>query len=489
MLRLPRCSVLVVTLLLPTVVRAEEKPSASDKPSSPWAIDQSLSIAPQAAPTPALKYRLLPGDWELKEGNAVPIYLRLNHEQSDASRKYFVDTPKQWNALPLDKIPLEAARKFLHDHQYMLRQLELGARRRTAEWDYTLDEPNPIGLLLPDAQSMRNYAPMLILQARVALAEGDFGTAAHHLETGFAFSRQVAEGPTLIHSLIGFAIASDFAGTVAEFIEQPDAPNLYWALTALPRPLIDMRAGLGFEYQTFDKQFPEFGDLDRERTAEQWDNLLRNVRTELRELALLPEEGGKQKLPDWYSKDYGPEEPAAKSPDLPVAREYVARSRGLPSEKVATMPPAQVLLLFMKGTYQEDRDDWYRASYLPYPQARPVFADSTKRLREAANSEGHVPVRLLLPALTKVISHQIAVERRLAALRAIEALRIYAAANAGHLPEKLDNVTEVPVPTDPGTGQPFEYHGEGDTATLMSRIPGDPLPNYDQRYHLTIHKK
>lgn len=489
MFRLRSFSVLILTLALFSTAHAADKPTAPDKSASPWAVDQSLSISPQAAPAPALKYRLLPGSWELKEGNAVPIYLRLNHEQSDASRKYFIDTPKQWNALQLDKIPLEEAHKFLHDRQYMLRQLELGARRRSVEWDYTLEEPNPIALLLPDAQSMRNYTPMLILQARVALAEGDFAAAAHHLETGFAFSRQVAEGPTLIHSLIGFAMASEFAGTVAEFIEQPNAPNLYWALTTLPRPLIDMRAGLNFEYQTFDKQFPELNDLDRERTAEQWDGLLRQLRTELRDLALGPVEGGKRKLPDWFPKDFTPQDPAAKSPDLAQAREFVARTQGLPADKVEAMPPAQVLLLFIRGTYREDRDDWYRASYLPYPQARPAFDDSAKRLHDAPISEGHISARLLLPALSKVMSHQIAVERRLSALRVIEALRLYAAAHAGHLPEKLDNVTEVPIPNDPGTGQPFDYHSEGDTAMLTSRIPGDPSPNYDQRYQLTVRKK
>ncbi len=489
MFRLRSYFVLILTLALTSIAHSEDKPAVPDKPASPWAIDQSLSIAPQGAPAPALKYRLLPGSWELKDGNAVPIYLRLNHEQSDASRKYFADTPKQWNALPLAKIPLVEAKRFLREHQYMLRQLELGARRRTVEWDYTLDEPNPIGLLLPDAQSMRNYTPMLILQARVALAEGDFAAAAHHLETGFAFSRQVADGPTLIHSLIGFAIASEFAGTVAEFIEQPNAPNLYWALTALPRPLIDMRTGLNFEYQTFDKQFPELNDLDRDRTAEQWDTLLRQLRTELRELALGPVENGKGKLPDWFPRDYAPEDPAAKSPDLAQAREYVARTQGLPADKVEAMPAARVLLLYIRDAYREDRDDWYRASYLPYPQARPAFDDAAKRLHDAPNTEGHIPARLLLPAVNKVMSHQIAVERRLAALRMIEALRLYAAAHAGHLPEKLESVTEAPIPNDPGTGQPFEYHGDGATATLTSRIPGDPVPNYDQRYQLTIRKK
>jgi hypothetical protein len=334
--------VLAFAIVPTSLLCAADKPTAADKPASPWSIDQSLSISPQSAPTPALKYRLLPGEWELKDGNAVPIYLRLTHEQNDASRKYFTDTPKRWNALPLDKIPLEEARKFLHDHQYMLRQLEVGARRRTAEWDYTLDEPNPLGLLLPDAHPMRSYVPMLILQARVALAEGDFSAAAHHLETGFAFSRHVAEGPTLIHSLIGFAIASEFAGATAEFIERPDAPNLYWALTALPRPLIGLRTGLAFEYQTLEKQFPELGDLDRERTPEQWDSLLRHIRTELRELALMPAEGGKRKLPDWFPKDYAPEDPAAKSPDLSLARQYVTRTRGLSADKVEEIGRAHV---------------------------------------------------------------------------------------------------------------------------------------------------
>ncbi len=56
---------------------------------------------------PALKYRLLPLNSELKEGNAVPIYLRLVHEQNDATRKYWTETPKPWNGMPVDKIPLD----------------------------------------------------------------------------------------------------------------------------------------------------------------------------------------------------------------------------------------------------------------------------------------------------------------------------------------------------------------------------------------------
>jgi hypothetical protein len=482
MIRLRQGSALLFALVLAPALRAQ------DKPASPWAIDRSLTVSPQGAPVPALKYRLLPLRSELKPGNAVPIYLRLVFEQSDAARKYRAEAPLAWNRLPVDEIPLGEARKFLQTHRHsFLRQLEVGARRRTAAWNYTIEEPNPIGMLLPDLQTMRSYVPALVLQVRVALAEGDFSAAAHHLETGFAFSRHAAEGPTFIHSMVGIALAWQFAGTVGDFVERPGAPNLYWSLAALPRPLIDVRGPLEWEYRMVEQQIPGLGDLDRERTAEQWDAVLRRVRTELRELVAGLGEGSP--LRKVFAKGCAPGDPAAKSPDLPAARRFVARSKGLPAARVEAMPPAHVLLLYMAGTYQEDRDNWYRAAYLPYPQANLLLAASRKWLRDQPVTEGHTAARLFLPGLDRVLSNQIRLERNLAALRVIEALRMYAAAHDGKLPDKLGDVTEVPLPTDPGTGRPFEYRREGDTATLVSQVPGDPLRNNGLRYRVTIRKK
>jgi hypothetical protein len=483
MLRLRQWSALLFPVLLTPVLRAKDKPTKPAKPASPWFVDRSLTVSPQRAPLPALKYRLLPPGWDLKEGNAVPIYLRLVHEQNDAARRYWTETPGPWNLLPVDRIPLDQARKFLQGQRRFLRQFELGARRRRAKWNYTLDDGDPIGMLLPDVQIMRHYAPMLVLQVRVALAEGDFTAAAHHVETGFAFSRHISRGPTLIHSLVAIALASQFASTIADFVERKDAPNLYWALTALPRPLISLRKALDFEYRMLEMQIPELGDLDRERTARQWDGVLRRVRAELRSLAPLGPKGVRL-----FPKDCAPEDPAAKSPDLPAARKFVARTRGLSADRVEAMPPAQVLLLFLVGTYQEDRDDWYRASYLPYRQALPLFDAARKRLGAAPISEAHVPSRLLLPALNRVMSAQARIERILAALRVIEALRMHAAAHDGKLPDKLADVTEVPLPNDPGTGLPFKYSREGATATLVSQVAGDPIPNNGLRYRVTIRR-
>ena len=50
---------------------------------------------------------------------------------------------------------------------------------------------------------------------------------------------------------------------------------------------------------------------------------------------------------------------------------------------------------------------------------------------------------------------------------------MHAAANGGKLPATLSEVKVVPVPTDPGTGRPFEYRLDGNAATVSSRIDGD----------------
>ena len=85
-----------------------------------------------------------------------------------------------------------------------LQQIDYGARRKSAEWNYTLEQPDPISILLPDLQQMRGFAPMMVLRARVQIAEGDYAGAARSFETGFAFARHVAEeGPFLIGGLVG----------------------------------------------------------------------------------------------------------------------------------------------------------------------------------------------------------------------------------------------------------------------------------------------
>ncbi|HEV3259387.1 MAG TPA: hypothetical protein VG013_21150 [Gemmataceae bacterium] len=486
--RLRRWSFLACFIVLATVGLSRlggQAPAAEKPAANKWLLDRSLTLTPRRAPVPALKYRLFPRSSELKDGNAVPIYLRLVFEQSDAARRRWVELPSAWNKLPLERLPMAEARKFLQGHRNFLRQCELGARRKTAEWNYTLDQGSFIDILLPDVQQMRGFMPMLVLKVRVEIAEGNYEAAAHWLETGFAFSRHLSEGPFLINELVGIAGANLFEDTLLDFVDRPDAPNLYWSLVALPRPLIPLRHGLEMEQRVLEMQFPELVDLDRERTLEQWAGILKSFRVEFKRIMASDESGKKQgPLPGTSAED-----PADKSPDLSTARKYLADRMHVPATKVEAMPPAELLVRYLVGSYREYSDDLYKASYLPYPEARPGFAEADKRRCAAPDTEAKRLASAFLAAVSKVMTAENRVQRKIAALRVIEALRMYAADHDGGLPDKLSDVTVVPVPDDPGTGKPFKYRRDGQSATLTGRIPGMPLDITGLRYRLTMREK
>jgi hypothetical protein len=184
-----------------------------------------------------------------------------------------------------------------------------------------------------------------------------------------------------------------------------------------------------------------------------------------------------------------PNEPAAKSSHLEAARKLVAERQGKSAEVVAKMPPAQVLLLSIADEIADLRDDQFKITYLPFPAAHPRMAAANKALMSATGGEGVRLAKLFLPAVAKVMVAQNRLERKTAALRAVEALRMHAAAHNGQLPDSLDQVTIVPVPLDPGTGKPFGYHLNRATATLTSRLPGEPLATTGMRYRLTMRGK
>ncbi len=469
------CAVAAVIVL---AAKADEKP-AKEK----WLLDRALELTPEPEPVPVLQYRLFPLASELKEGNAVPIYLRLVHEQNDAARKRWYERSSELNQQPIERLPVTEAREFLNGYRRFFQQFDLGAQRKNADWNYTLDQGSVFDILLPDAQVMRSYVPLMVLRARVEIAEKNWTAAAHALKTGLTFSRQTGSGPFLINSLIGIANASQFTDTLLDFVSRPGAPNLYWSLTALPRPFINLRRAMEFEQRFMMYEFPELADLDRPRAPEQWDAILKHVRTEFQQITQLDP----KKEP--RSPGTGPNDPAARSPDLPAAKKYLIEQQHRPAAEVNAMPPAEVLLRHLVGAFKELYDEQFKVAYLPYPEAVPVVAAVQKKMESLPSMEANRWARGLMPSISKVMGAQTRLERKIAALRVIEALRLYAAAHDGQLPEKLSQVTTVPVPNDPGTGKPFEYRREGPGAVLIGRLPGEPLESTGLRYRLSIRKK
>jgi hypothetical protein len=151
------------------------------------------------------------------------------------------------------------------------------------------------------------------------------------------------------------------------------------------------------------------------------------------------------------------ERPVATEAELAAAKKYLADKGGVSEAALKAMPPGQVMVLALVAEFREYRDDLFKGFHLPYPQAVPVLTAAEKRLKAAPVSDGVEFARAFLPALPKALLAQARLERKLAALRVVEALRLHAAANGNQLPDRLEQVKVVPVPDDPVTGKPFTY--------------------------------
>lgn len=80
-------------------------------------------------------------------------------------------------------------------------------------------------------------------------------------------------------------------------------------------------------------------------------------------------------------------------------------------------------------------------------------------------------------------------DRDLAALQCVEAIRSYAASHGGKLPASLADLTEVSVPGDPtNNGEPFRYAVTGSKAILESFLPPGGSEKEQVRYEISISK-
>jgi len=454
--------------------------SKGGEPSKP----KLLILSPAAAPVPALQYRLLPSSADLNPGDAAPIYLRIHGYEDTAMEgpwKQISEKSAQWLEVPLKDFPTAEVRSFVNLWSGRLNQLEYGTRRKNCDWNYTLPEErlNAIAILLPDVQSMRQWGRLLALKARVEIAEGKFSEAIGTIETGLAFARHVGAGPFFINALVGIAIATPMLDRCDELIGQRGAPNLYWALTALPRPLIALRDHIELERKLLENLIPELSEaaLARPRDATEWSALLARMHEGIVKWTIFNAQQG-----DTHA---GLKEIAAgglpefKSKLLPAGREHLKTAHSVRDSQLAAMPDDQIVALYVGDSYRAIWDDHHKAGYLP---ARDAIAQvAVAEPRRAKDKNGPLVLFVqYLPAVGPAMMAELRLDRRVAALRVIEAIRIHAAANAGALPDALNQITAVPVPDDPATGKPFDYHRDGGSASLSgprAGLPG-PLPTY-----------
>jgi hypothetical protein len=426
----------------------------------------------------ALKYGLLPDLMDTTPGNAADHYRRATQnlrEEAPPGLEPF-EAYGQWLKPPLKDLPLDDMARFLKRCESTLREVDAGARCEQCDWGLTAElRQKGIGALGADLLAIRSIGRLLALRCRYELAQGRTQDAMQTLRSGFALARHVADAPWLLFAFYGMEISSRMLDVLEEFIQAADAPSLYWPLTDLPRPLFDMRKQLQGEREAVYGTFPGAAEMAGDLPAKPW------TPGQIANLMFI-----------WgYVEDNDDRTRIGKAADevkmlLRVAAQHEAAKKvlldeGRPKELVDAMPHLQVALLVSLRHWDHVFDESFKCQSLPYPELMTALDRAEVRQREVMDDPNSpaMPIARLLPVrVRQIFAVRAQIDRRVAALRCVEAVRLYAAAHDGKLPASLDEIKDTPIPLDPVDGKPFGYRVVGDHAFFSSSpFPGQPANN------------
>ncbi|MBN2182313.1 MAG: hypothetical protein JW715_10395 [Sedimentisphaerales bacterium] len=194
-----------------------------------------MTIHPAKTSESAKKYQLLPKAEELIDADAAPLYQKA---VESLPAELNTDQINKWRKTEPDKLPQKQVQAALEQFKPSLQLLEQAAKCKRCEW--TED-------LVQNLTPYRNIAFLLTLQIRFETSRGRYDKAIDNIRTGYALAKNVSKEPMLIPGLVAVAISAVVSGQIEQFVQEPDAPNLYNALTALPQPLIDLSDQLEIE--------------------------------------------------------------------------------------------------------------------------------------------------------------------------------------------------------------------------------------------------
>jgi hypothetical protein len=491
--REPRRSVILGWLAL-AALGSSCSARAQDESAKPT----QIVLRPAKAPVPALKYQLLPERRTLVPGNAAIFYHRAVEVMLDkyassraklAGKKpdpanYDDAAIEAWLNGSLSAIPRARAQRLLEDRHNALREVELGARRQSCDWDFDQREEG-VYLLIQEISEMRGLIRLVSLKARMAVLAGHNDLAFHWIQTGFAMARHASSGPLLIQSLVGVSLSQTMSKALEDLIQAPGAPNFFWALSHRPRPLTDFSGAFESERFLLEREVPSLGALDGPAwSVEKGRMFAAELQEKLFRLAEISDGSGKSELRNWRNRLGMAGLVLQVYPE--AKRALIAQGR--PAEQVEAMPAVQVAALHTFQEYEQFRDEFFKWTSLPFYQGYKGMDLSLASFRMRTNQSLLFKLfTMLIPAVRSSGLALALSERRLDAIQCVEAIRLYAALH-GKLPSHFDDIAEAPVPFDSATGKPFEFRLLGDGAILTAPYPpgGLDVPQHKINYELKL---
>jgi hypothetical protein len=457
---------------------------------------EKLTLYPSAASATRGDFRLLPDLIDQTPGDAVPMYLmarRFWPDQKTTNEILYPENHKyDYLDTPIDQFPKPYAQRLLAGYAQTLAYGDAGARRRAVAWDLEINSPAIVypGTYLND---LRHVINLLSFRVMYEESQRDWNAAHYSMQTQFSIGHQVATDPTVVRALVasGFLEISMYRG-VSEWISRQGSANLYWPLTDLPRPFVDLRAipqNDAIEQRRWDPQL----DLAMrgQLPAQQWPAVLHDMVGRIHEYNRLPQ---KVDAAEVDRKVKSLVEAAA-----PRAKPWLT-AHGIAREQVEAMSAEQAVGMYWCQEYKAASDELWKSWTLPYWEAH----EQMMRSWQAMNAD-HPPLaqnplvdaylvsedgnshRRSVPTVLYIRYQLTRSDQYVALMRTIEALRDYAAAHDGHPPQNLDQIT-LPLPANPLTGKPFEYHVNGQSATIDAPSPAWRGPRSGWHYELVFAK-
>lgn len=477
-----------------------------ERPDGKYIRTAELTVHPAAEPKPALKYKLLPDPYDQVEGNSAIYYLKamgfLEQEPAHQRHREFLEKnrkladekglelaevpPHVWLSMPPKQLPVDEVKAYLDTMDFQRPLLAEATLRKEFTLDrYVRKSPSPVATLLPEIQAMRDVARTQSLRCRLAIAEHRIEEAIQIVQQQFAMARHLASDEFVIANLVGAAVVGITFEDLTYLLEEPDAPNLYWALAALPRPLIDMNRSMPMERHLFDMQLKALQEVDETpRAAGYWQELVDRLLVQLRDLEIDNNR--------WRSADPQVERATFVSmiaAAYPGAKRYLIEECQIDRSRVDAYPTAQVVFLAMKRFNEQTVDNKYKWNFVPYHQALSFFQfqNLDEEIKQDISSQrfgwASIPTNTMLVSIKGLHNSRARVQQNLYSLQTVEAIRMYGANHAGQLPKTLAELP-YPVPNDPISDKPFDYSVSGDECL----VSGQPLPYLQNRFRIRFAK-
>ncbi|MCA9190604.1 MAG: hypothetical protein KDB03_02540 [Planctomycetales bacterium] len=417
-----------------------------------------LSVASE--PTPSLKYRFWESPAMRKRGSASEIMARARHANlmlpnSATLNQQYAKRAEYWQSeCPLEELAKSDLKEYLQAYSTVLKlvhaamQCDTITPERAIEFGgeqlWTLED------VLTDVQDCRHFARLLVLESRLAIAEGRFDAAIESLSIGFRLAEYCnQQHPMVVSKLVHLAICGLMLDSLEKLSQHPQCPNLYWALASVPDSYWSNRLALDGEQVYQDRRLSPFlspigDDLSTEQLSERLVQSLTIIpqvfeatedameQTQVRLLAgavlLLLTDKGREELIDY----------------------------GLSEQEVRQMSPSRVVILSTQIGFSDVRDKIFKWTLLDTPDRIEQELELSKG-PVSLLSPSRVILGMMLPAIQALQSANLRTQTLHHRAMLVEALRAHAAAHENELPASLETLSPLPAPMNPQTKNPFEY--------------------------------